>query len=87
MVINLEKENVMTMKIWTSAEQRAIAANPDLPKSIAAAFADDLNEMADETGVASFSKMLGVPDGEGFPPAEPGSIQKICPHLRNPSYL
>lgn len=71
----------------TPAEQRAIDNNPDLPEEVAIAFANDLNEMADASGVPKFSKMLGVPDGEGFPPAEPGSVQELFPHLRDPRYV
>lgn len=74
-------------KTWTPAEQRAIDANPDLPADVAAAFADELNEMADASGVPRFADMLGIPRGEGFPEAEPGSIQEMFPHLRDPRYV
>jgi len=72
---------------WTPAEQKAIDANPDLPEDLAASFADTLNDMAAETGEPNFSKMLGVPDGEGFPPAKPGSMQELFPYLRDPRYV
>ena len=80
------------MSTRTQAQQRAIDANPDLPADIAAAFADDLNEMADASGVPKFTKMLGIKDhadmdAEGFPPAAPGSIQEMCPHLRDPRFV
>lgn len=39
----------------TPAEQRAIANNPDLPEDVAAAFAEDLNELADASGEPSLA--------------------------------
>lgn len=66
-----------TKKIWTAAEQRAIENNPDLPEDVAAAFAEDLNDVADEIGDI----------GDDLSPAVPGSVGERFPHLRNPRFV
>ena len=76
----------MPKRTWTPVEQKAIDNNPGLPVEVAAAFAEDLNEIGAVTGV-SFSRSLGVPDGEGCPPAAQGSIQELCPHLRDSRFV
>lgn len=72
---------------WTQIEQEAIDANPDLPEEVAAAFASELKEISRASGEPNLARALGIPDGEGHPPAELGSIQELFPHLRDPRYV
>lgn len=70
-----EKETMK--KGWTEQEKRAIAENPDLPEEVAAAFAEELEQL----------ESLTPETDPSLPEAQPGSIQELFPHLRNPRYV